>query len=177
MSIYVEILNRIGEGRLHELAPALPGTPTVRRIVASVEISQMVLGPWTDPDWEVRCNFLRADFDRFIGGNLIPVAAGIRGGRHAYLKQLSPPGDEIWEIRSRDPNPSIRVFGRFADKDFFVALTWSRRPDLGGPESRQWRDASVECATEWRNLFPAYAPLQGDTTHNFDDYVTNYFSV
>lgn len=177
MSIYVEINNRIGEGRLHDLAPALPGMPVVRRIVASVEISGLVLGPWTEPDWEERCNYLRADFDRFITGQVIPVAAGIIGGRHSFLKQLAPPRDEIWEIRSRDPDPSIRVFGRFAAKDVFIALTWSKRPDLGGPESRAWRDACVECGTDWRNLFPAYDPVHGDTTRDFDDYVTNYFPV
>jgi hypothetical protein len=177
MSIYAEILTHIGEGRLHELVPALPTAPTTRRIVACTEIKDMILGPWDDSDWEVRCNFLRADFDKFLTGSIIPVAAGTSGGRASYLKKLTPYRDEIWEIRSRDPDPSLRIFGRFADKDLFVALSWHKRPDLGGPKTRPWRDAMVECGAEWRKLFPSYDALQGSNPLNFNDYVTNNFPV
>ena len=177
MSISHEIISRVQEGRLIELRPALPGSAVVRRIYASLEINDLVMGPWNDNDWEIRCNQLRADLDRFIMGGVMPVTAGKYNDGKSLLKQLIPPEDEIWEIRSRDPEPSLRVFGSFAVKDTFVALTWAKRADLGGPTSRGWRDAQVHCGVDWRNLFPAYDPLHADTTNGFDNYVSNYFPV
>jgi len=177
MSILAEITNRIQEGRLQELLPALPSQRLVRRMIVSPDIAALVLGPWTEPDWEERCNYLRADLDRFISGQTIPVTAGKLNDRHSYLKQLIPAAGEIWEIRSRDPDPSLRVMGRFAAVDVFVALAWYKRASLGGPSSRPWRDATVQCATDWRNLFPAYEPIHADTSNGFNDYVSNCFPV
>lgn len=37
-----------------------------------------------------------------------------------YLKPLVPEGKGVFEIRSRRPKPSIRVFGMFPEKDRFV---------------------------------------------------------
>lgn len=170
-------MSRIQDGRLFEVSPALPNAPVSRRLVASNEIHALINGPWVEVDWEIRCNYLRADLDRFITGALLPVTAGKYNDGKSFLKQLKPPEDEVWEFRSRDPDPSIRLFGSFAAYDLFVALTWFKRADLGGPRSRAWRDARVQCRTEWRNLFPAYDPLHGDTSTGFHEYVSNYFPV
>jgi hypothetical protein len=116
---------------------------------------------------EEQCGRLRADLDVFITGRLLTVAARAYHAKTAYMAQLDQPSDEAWEIRSRDPEPSLRVFGRFADKNWFVALTWSRRDDLKGPESRQWRDAIESCKAEWRKLFPTYPPKSGNDIHDY----------
>jgi hypothetical protein len=113
------------EGRLFLLSPAI--SLVVRPMFVSQEIKDLVLGPWNDPEWAIRCGLLRADLDRFITGARIPVAARPYQARSAYIAQLDQPRDEAWEIRSRDPEPSIRVFGRFAMTNWFVALTWSKR--------------------------------------------------
>jgi len=176
MSIFVEILNRIQEGRLIELAPALPNQPAIRRMVVAHEIADIVHGPWEDSDWAIRCNYLRADIDRFITGSRIPVSGGRYGGDSDF-KQLVPSRDEIWELRSRSHDPGLRVFGRFAAFDVFVALSWQKRSDLGGPKSRSWRDAKVHCATDWKNLFPAYDPIHENAAADFRAYVSNYFLV
>lgn len=163
----------MGEERLFLLSPAI--SRVVRPMFVSQEIRELVLGPWSDSDWAIRCGLLRADFDRFITGATISVAAHPYQARSAYIAQLDPPRDEAWEIRSRDPEPSIRVFGRFALSNWFIALTWSKRADLEGPEARQWRDAIETCKTEWRKLFPTYDPHTGDNVH---DYISaNFFLV
>jgi hypothetical protein len=167
MSIHDEIRNRVHEGRLWLLRPALPASRIVRPMFASREIMDVVLGPWSDPEWEERCGRLRADLDVFITGRLLTVAERRYQARTAYMAQLDQPRDEVWEIRSRDPEPSLRVFGRFADTNWFVALTWWKRAELGGPKSREWRDAIVGCKTEWRNLFPSYAPKIGNQIHDY----------
>jgi hypothetical protein len=146
------------------------GSPIVRLILVSDEIDELISGPWEEIEWEERCGGLRADFDRFIEGRLITVAARPYHARTAYIAQLDQPRDEVWEIRSRDPEPSLRVFGRFAETDLFVALTWSKRADLKGPDSREWRDAIEGCKAEWRKLFPTYPPKIGN---NINDYISS----
>jgi hypothetical protein len=179
MSISDDIRHRIAENRLIDLAPGLPSIPRARRLLISQGIAAMVFGPWDNDEWEERCGKLRADFDRFISGDRLPVAADRMNDRKgtSYLKRLEPGDKEIWEIRSRDPKPALRVFGRFAECDVFVALTCEKRADLGDGMTRQWRHAQVECATEWRNLFPAYEPVHSNNPIRYDDYVTNYFVV
>ncbi len=176
MSIYVEINDRVNEGRLFQLPPLIPPDPGTkpRYLFVSPEVNALLVGPWENRDWMSRCAFLRADLDRFSQGGLIPIASGpFLKGRTAYVRQLFRWRDEVWEIRSRDPKPGIRVLGRFADTDLFIALTWRRRPDLKGPRSREWRDAIVGCKTEWRNLFPAYSPKTNDPQNVYPtDYVS-----
>lgn len=161
MSIYDEIIQRVSEGRLYPLRPLMPPSlgATSRHIYLSEEIYSLLAGPWPSDEWEERCGYLHADLDRFAQGGMIPVAKSpFIGGRHSYMRQLFRWREEVWEIRSRDPKPGIRVLGRFADTDVFIALSWWHRADLGGPKAREWRDAIVGCKTEWKNLFPAYEP-------------------
>lgn len=174
MSIYVEIGSRVNEQRLFFLSPAIPGSLVIRKMYISSEIKNMIFGPWDSLEWGERCGRLRQDFDHFIEGHKIDVAESPFKGKTSYLKRLEPQREEAWEIRSRDPEPSLRIFGRFADKNVFVALSWHKRADLLGPHSREWRDAIEQCKTEWRNLFPAYQPMTGAKLH---DYVTNIVPV
>ena len=99
--------------------------------------------------------------------------------RDAKMGRLDPIADEVWDVRSQEPSPGLRVFSRFAEKDVLVALTcsprsisvsWLDRLPLLGRDSRQWRDAIIECKRDWNILFPAYEPLRGD---DLDDYISN----
>lgn len=74
------------------------------------------------------------------------------------MARTYPPADEVWDIRSRDPKPAMRVLGCFAETDVFVALVHGYRKNLGGPRSRQWRDLIESCKAEWRKLFPRTYP-------------------
>ena len=167
MSIYDELRDRVSEQRLFRLLPAMPNALVVRQMFVSPEIHGLLLGPWGESEWEERCGLLRGDIDRFIEGRLISVAKHAYKARSAYMAQLHPPGNEAWEIRSRDPDPGLRVLGRFADTNIFVALTWWKRADLGGPTSREWRDAIEGCNAEWRKLFPVYPPKSGANIHDY----------
>lgn len=176
MSIYAEIIAEVnqGAGRLFSLGPSMPGASAKREVYISADVKALLNGPWVNDDFEIRCGYLAADFDRFITGATIAVAATAHGSNAANLKRLHPPADEVWELRCRNPKPGIRVFGRFAAKDVLVALTWATRPDLGGPQSKAWRDAKESCNAEWRKLFPAYPPFSGA---HCDDYLSNAVSL
>jgi len=157
MSIHDEIIARIDEGRLFPLDPTLPGTPVRRPVFVSPDLHQKLLGPWTDDDLdESRWIELRADIDTFISGGRVSV------GPHGYLSHLKP-YEEVWEIRSINPRPSVRVFCRFADTDTLIAHTVRARKPLAGEKSIEWGQAIRDCKATWRALFPAYNPHFGDS--------------
>jgi hypothetical protein len=85
----------------------------------------------------------------------------------AYLARLSPRADEVWEIRSRDPTPAIRVFGRFAICDTFIAFNWGYRKDLGGLGSKEFRFEINRAKSEWKKIFPTYQPVSGADIHDY----------
>ena len=168
MSISAEIVQKVQEGRLYHhqlLMPPSAGVPP-RYMYLSGKINSLLTGPWHSEEWEKRCGYLRADLDRFVQGGMIPVAERpLSRGKHSYMRQLFRWREEVWEIRSRDPQPGLRILGRFADTDVFIALSCWHRTDLGGPRDRKWRDAIVGCKTEWRNLFPSYEPKSSGDNH------------
>lgn len=155
------------QGRLHILAPRLPGSSPTRVMIVSQEVHALLSGPWADQNLASKSGRLRADLEMFILGQVISVARQSRRAKSAYMNRLHPAREEVWEIRSRAPQPSVRIFGRFAEMDVFVALTWSDRPSLGGMGSREWRDAIEGCKAEWRKLFPSYPPFTRDGLHGY----------
>ena len=175
MSILDEVNDWHVRGRLF-LVPTLFEPTQARIMFLSTELQAQVYGPtWPSPQEEDRWTALQADLEAYVSGDVLAVAKHpFKGGRDAYLKRLHQARDEVWEIRSRNPEPQIRIFGRFAAKDVFIAFTWAERPTLGGPSSRAWRDAIVRCKTEWRRLFFAYDPFIGAT---YDDYISNIILV
>lgn len=181
MSIYLEIIHRTNEGRLFPLPPLMPGAlgNAPRQIYVTQEVYEICnMAGWQDAQWIERCMRLRADLDRFSQGGVIPIARRpFIGGRRSYMRQLFRWREEVWEIRSQD-DPPIRVLGRFADTDIFIALTWHKRADLLGPTSREWRDAINRCKAEWRKLFPVYQPKSSDGSNAYPtDYISNAILV
>jgi hypothetical protein len=85
---------------------------------------------------------LQAAISFFIEGGLIT---------DDLVKQLDPPKFEHWELRSRKPRPSLRVFGRFALPDIFVGTHVERRDTLGGKWSTQFEHHKLVCEDHWRD--------------------------
>ena len=172
MSIYHLIAERIGEHRLFEFAPSL-GIP-IRRILISSDVKDLLGGNWISDEWEERREGLRADLDHFSQGGMMnatlpnPLKPYERKDL-ARIRLLHRWAEEIWEVRSTHKNPdlSIRILGRFAATDVFVALNWWKRPYLAEPTSRQWRDAKVDCKTKWDHLFHPYQPKSGVNLHDY----------
>jgi len=183
MSIRDKIISRIRENRLFRLRPIFEGDAEERTVLMSQEINEMVSGPWPNGPMGIRCGLLRADLESFVHGDRITVNWDPFKARDAKMGRLDPIADEVWDVRSQEPSPGLRVFCRFAEKDVLVALTcsprsisvsWLDRLPLLGRDSRQWRDAIIECKHDWNTLFPAYEPLRGDS---LDDYITNAILV
>jgi len=184
MSIRDSIAFWVKEGRLHELRPVFDSDPIRRTMIISTEILELINGPWEDASWERRCGFLRGTLETFVKGQEIGVCLKPYKAANAYMGRLDNPEDEVWDVRSIDPNPGIRVFGRFAERDVFVGLLWSprsveipysQRLPLGKKDSVEWKNAILECKSEWRKLFPSYQPVHGDEIHEYIE--TNFISV
>ncbi len=169
MSIRDEINRCVGDGRLFQVFPMLPGSSVGRVLLASQEVYRLVTGPWVDEKEEIRSGRLWADFDRFTEGRLISVALDTpyRKPKTTYLARMDPGRDEVWEIRSRDPKPGIRVFGRFSEQNIFLALNWEYRESLGGPGSREFNLEIQKCKAEWRKRLPSYPPAIGTNVNEY----------
>lgn len=137
----------------------------------SQELKDFLDGPWTHKGARLRAGRLRADLEAFIKGDELSLCFEPFVAKAAYMGRLEPIEDSIWDIRSRDPKPALRVVGFFAEMDAFVALRWAPRskrlewtdkPPLGDKDSREWRDIIVQCKTDWRNLFHGYVPVTGE---------------
>jgi hypothetical protein len=178
MSIRDEITARVGETppRLYRLERALKSDPESRSMFLSGELKTLLDGPWTDQELRYRAGRLRADLEEFIKGAQLAVCLEPFAAKTAYMGRLAPIEDSVWDIRSRDPSPALRVVGLFAEADLFIALRWAPRsrqvkwtekPPLGPRDSREWRDMIGQCKTDWRNLFHPYSPVQGDNVHAY----------
>lgn len=169
MSIVEEITHCVARGTLFPIEPTLPSGKIVRHLFGSTEIRRLLSGPWSNESEEIRSGRLRQDFDRFVEGGLISIALHnpYRKSKTAFLARLDPGHDEVWEIRSRDPRPGIRVFGRFAGLDVFVVFNWEFRERLGGPGSAEFKFEINKAKSEWRRNFPTYEPISGDYIHDF----------
>jgi hypothetical protein len=172
MSIRDEIRARIEEGQLFHLQPYLPGSLNERTMLVSESIHRAVTPPWDGISDEHRLSQLRADLDTFTEGKILSVSnAPYVKAKSTYLARTDPISDEVWDIRSRDPKPGLRVLGCFAAQDVFVALEYDCRDSLGGPGSKEWRDFIERAKAKWRHLFLTYQPHSGGS---IDEYISTH---
>jgi hypothetical protein len=176
MSIHDELKARCSEKRLFRLDLGIPGDPVERAILLSEDVQSLLTGPWQSETLRYRSGRLRGDLEEFIKGETISACLRPFEARSAYMGRLAPIQFGMWDIRSRDPTPALRVVGLFAATDVFVALRWAPRsvqpawidrPPLGCRDSREWRDIITQCKVDWRNLFLSFAAITGDNIHDY----------
>jgi hypothetical protein len=160
MSIEDLIRHKVGAGMLFPLIPRAAGSTPRRAMFVSEDIWSLLSTEHQDDDMEDRLGILQADLEQFAEGRTIDPK---------YLFLLYPASEGVWEIRSLRPDPSIRVLGFFARRDVYIATNLALRENLGGWESRQWKDVKRLARTRWGHLFHTYQPL---ISTNLSDLVT-----
>ncbi|MFN3462817.1 MAG: hypothetical protein ACK4X1_01955 [Terricaulis sp.] len=161
----------------------MPDDPIERSMYVSEEVWRLVDGPWVSEEMSARCGLLRADMEQFVSGRIVGVCLTPYEAKNALFGLLHAPEAGIWDFRSVDPSPGLRLFGAFADTDVFVALTcaprsvpveYLARTPLGKAESQAWAVAIRECKAEWRKLFQPYTPHIGGQVSDFvsADYIS-----
>ena len=182
MSIQELIKDQVKCGNLIYYKPTLAIDPIWRHLFVSAVIYEAITLPATANeaddvnDLDARLIQMRADFDRYVKGEVITVAHDpYKKSKKAYLARIDPIEKEIWDIRSIDPKPAVRVLGAFSEKDTFIALEYEFRNNLKGPKSREWRDFILRSDTHWKKLFFGLLPHGGKSTN---DYISeNTFDV
>lgn len=172
MTIQSVINQWVATGELRYLRPSLPSIQCVRSIFVTEEVEAALIGPWPTTGLERRFGRASATLDAFTEGLRMSVRLPPSKSVLAQIALLEDAEDEVWEIRVSDPRPGVRVFGRFSDRDCFIAMTWSEREKLITDDD--WRREKERCKREWRKLFPSFNPHTGTKA---DDYVSNAFSV
>jgi len=168
MSIDDQILALVRSGSLVPLSPKHPSDSTVRPLLLRPSLFQdIVRGPWDDERERIRVSVvLRADMDEYVTGQPLLVTLNNRKDGKGFLKRLSDV-DEIWTLRSKKKD-GIRVFGRFARKDTFIATHWEYRRFI--KNRNDWAMEEARCIDIWQNLFQGTYPHTGTKV---SDYVSN----
>jgi hypothetical protein len=144
------------------------GEDAPRSIFVSADVFSIVEGPWAETSDGRRHANLRSLFDGFTDGDRFTMADDpFKKPSHSMIARVAPIESEVFDFRCLDPNPGIRAFGRFAEQDIFVALTWNYRENISGRED--WSAEVESCITLWQELFDNLPPHKGRTVN---DYIT-----
>ena len=93
----------------------------------------------------------RVDFERFVLGKMVVVAL-FRDHKDCRFARLDKPQDEVWEVRIVDSDPQLRIFGRFAARDIFVALIGPIEHELVETDE-DYEQIKTDFKNDWLNLF------------------------
>lgn len=171
MSIQAWISDLVVNERLFPLEPAFRGAEVIRHLYMSEEVRDLVDGPWPSGIAGKRCAYLRAELESFVTGAHIGVCCVPFKARQEQMALLDPVSAGVWDFRSMDPRPGIRVLGYFADENDFIALVPAARSvqtdfirlgPLGDRDSQEWKSAIGSASSMWSRLFPMFKPVTGD---------------
>jgi hypothetical protein len=160
--------------RLVRLPPLFGSTPAVRTMIVAPDIYRVAQpDAWPNNRKGQRLGQMRTDLDRFTKGDRISIALfPKKKPQSTYLARLDPVMNEVWDIRSIDPKPGIRVLGRFSDYDTFIALVWDCHENVRGRTA--WALFGERCLQEWSRLFPVTGPHSGSSANA---YLSNFIAV
>lgn len=140
MSIRDVISHLAGINLLFQVVPSVPGSKTVREMLASEHLNRFLCGPWETKDLEICANRSKAYLDAFVQGHQMTVGCDpYQKPKNTMLARIAPVEDEVWDFRCRGAKPAVRVLGLFAEKDLFVALTYEYRKILAARNRRMER--------------------------------------
>lgn len=154
MSIETILKDRVDKNMLHLLKPKAKGATSYRVLLIADRLQRVLEKITEDTEWEERVGWLIADLEVFVTSQFL---------RPEYLFCLYPRSKGVWEIRSVQHDPSIRIFGLFAMKDVFVATNFALRSDLGEWESQEWKRERRNATAEWNGLMQPYNPVYAST--------------
>lgn len=106
---------------------------------------------------------LEAAMSHFVTGGLVT---------DDLIKQLIPPKFEHWELRSRKPKPSLRVFGRFAKPNVFIGTHVCLRIDLKGMWSPEFEHQKLVCEDHW-TAAGLPSPFSAPPDFQYERYMTS----
>ncbi len=178
MSIRNLWIQRVRDGELIKLDFSIPGPQERRTVLLSPEINALISGPWRDSAMQDRCFRLRAELENILGGARLTCCDVPREANDKHqIGRLDPIEDNIFDIRSVQPPPALRIVFHFAEKDVLILhacsprsvdVPWLSRLPL--VSEKLWRKAISDSKAQWSVLFPKHDPHSGESFH---DYLSN----
>jgi hypothetical protein len=157
-----EIINLIAEGKLRPVRSRAPGEKEPRVVLLrkpmQIELDNGLAS--IDEDAIDRWEALQADMAHFVEEGLVTWK---------FMKWLDPKKHEIWELISKRPRPSLRVFGRFAMPNVYIATHVAQRNLLGGKWSLEFEIEKLKAEEIWNDL-TEQPPFVADT---YEEYITS----
>jgi hypothetical protein len=171
-----DAMNRLIQGgQIVHVPCQLRGVSSRRHVFLEASLhdrlAQAMTGSTKD---DIRLAGLWADLDRFTSGSVITVGGDpFNKGQTAFMARTHPVQDGIFDLRSRDPSPGIRLFGAFCETDVFLGLTWKWRHELGSRHDRLFDLAVLEATGVWDRLLPDCRRLVSDRIEDCisDDFI------
>jgi hypothetical protein len=166
MSIKSELKRLVDEEVLWCVEP-FPGDKVTRTILVSSPINSML----QSASLESRVGQLRANLQGLVAGDELSISFESYKHRKATFGIMDPAKEGIWEIRDRNPSPGLRLFGKFAAVDWFVAIAWRPRSrpldgfdkePLQGRHSLEYQFAQIEVNEFWSTHLAHFGPVLGD---------------
>jgi len=103
-------------------------------------------------------------YKALVRAHLKEFVIGARVDDTKFMKQLEPFSKRVWEISPRF-NPQHRIFGVFAEKDWFIATHQQERKKCDTQE--KWEREINHTLRNWGRLFGSTKPLSGADFSNF----------
>jgi hypothetical protein len=113
----------------------------------------------THPEIIDRWESLEADMAHFVEEGFVSWK---------FMKWLADKKQEVWELISKRPRPSLRIFGRFALPNVFIATHVAQRNLLGGKWSLAFELEKLKAEEIWADLTDE-PPFIADT---YEEYIT-----
>ncbi len=137
----------------------LPGVPALRHVFVTGEVWDFVTAG-VPKELAHKAAEGRRMLDAFTAGNRMVVSLNPHNHpADCQITRNSPEEDGVWEFRIRDPKPQVRIFGCFAERDVFVALSVMSRDNLKGRLA--YPLAVADNSSIWGGLFPGCEPVLG----------------
>lgn len=153
-----------GRGDLHRHV-TVEAVPQLREVFVSRQIAAFLDGAVGVPKkFRATAGQALMLFDGFVAGREISFGLDPRSHTGALIARNEPLRDRICDFRVLHPQPSIRIFGAFAERDLFIAVTYQPRARL----TNVFHNAVTIARGQWDNLFPDHEPVYSE---KIDDYV------
>ena len=149
------------EGRLSYVPPQMRGDVARRHVFLEAGLALSLEAAIAGRSkLDVRRSQILQDVDTFTTGKMISFGNHpFEKGRSAFMARTDPIELGIFDIRSNDPSPALRLFGAFSETDVFIGLTLRIRKELGGKHEPHFSDAITSAQLTWNTLFPRHKPF------------------
>ncbi len=164
MSIQAEIARECRARRLHEVSdPWGVGRGHPRRLFVSNEINAIMQYSAWDGSLEGKCYVAaNARLEAYARHADIPFAWDPdRKPRHTAFARVKPVELDVICVRVWHRKTHLRMFGCFAQTDWFLPLIWDFRTGI------DFDEMAKECRERWTALFGAIAPHHGNRPHDY----------